>query len=175
MSTTPLFLIASDTQDARELVEALRQREITEAQINLVARSDVELEELPEADLTHESDVINAAKRGSITGAGVGLLAGIGVVAFGPAGLAIGGSALSAAGALAGFSAGGAAFGTWASTMVGVSIPNTDYENFQKAIDAGQILIMVDLESERQASRLRESLLREVPESIEQSRVGAAA
>jgi hypothetical protein len=53
----------------------------------------------------------------------------------------------------------GALFGTWTSTMIGVSIPSKRLKRFEKQIEAGQILLMVDVplwQVERIEARLQE-------------------
>jgi hypothetical protein len=39
----------------------------------------------------------------------------------------------------------GAALGAWAASMVGASVPNSKLRQFQRDIDAGKVLLMVDV------------------------------
>jgi hypothetical protein len=39
----------------------------------------------------------------------------------------------------------GAIFGAWVSSMIGISTPSKRLERFEKAIEDGQILLMVDV------------------------------
>jgi len=46
---------------------------------------------------------------------------------------------------------GGALFGGWAATLVGVSTPNSHLKEFEKDIEEGKILLMVDIPVQRVA------------------------
>ena len=85
-----------------------------------------------------------AAKRGAATGGVMGLLGGIVAVTAPPAGLTLGGGAILAGTAL------GTALGTWFSTLVGVSVPNQDVEEYRDRIERGEFMIIVDCEPEQQ-------------------------
>ncbi len=58
----------------------------------------------------------------------------------------------------------GAVFGAWASSLVAMSVPNTRLKPFQKAIDAGKILLMVDLPTSR-IEEVQELVHRRHPEA----------
>jgi hypothetical protein len=45
----------------------------------------------------------------------------------------------------------GALFGTWASLLVGLGVPNTRLQRFQQELEAGKILLMVDVPPNRVA------------------------
>jgi hypothetical protein len=44
---------------------------------------------------------------------------------------------------------GGALFGAWTASLVGSSVPNTELERYQADIEAGRILLMVDVPAAR--------------------------
>jgi hypothetical protein len=48
-------------------------------------------------------------------------------------------------GALVGMTLFGAGFGAWMSSMVGVGLPSSRIEQYEKAIAAGELLIMIDV------------------------------
>jgi len=58
----------------------------------------------------------------------------------------------------------GAVFGAWAASLVAMSVPNTRLKPFQKAIDAGKILLMVDLPTSR-IEEVQELVSRRHPEA----------
>jgi hypothetical protein len=100
------------------------------------------------------SDVVRSAEMGLIVGGGVGGLLGALVAVHYPIvgyepqwGIA---GALAIAGAL---------FGVWTSTMIGISIPSKRLARFTPQIEAGRILLMVDVpmwQVEAVEARLRE-------------------
>ncbi|MEX1034097.1 MAG: hypothetical protein WDZ30_12100 [Cellvibrionaceae bacterium] len=158
--THQLCFLAPDIDKAKMIIADLREAGYPDEKLNVVANHSVPLEDVPEADLRHGSDLVNAAKRGAATGGSVGALAGLLFVAFPPAGLALGG------GAIIGGAVAGAGFGVWASTLVGVSIPNTKIEEYQEAIDQGQVLIIVDTINHQEAERVQDIVRRHHPEAV---------
>jgi hypothetical protein len=93
--------------------------------------------------LAQRSDLIPALEKGVAAGGLTGLLAGALAVTFPPAGLVLGG------GAVLGMAAFGAGFGAWMASMVGVDLPSSRLEKFESAIQAGQLLMMVDVQHHR--------------------------
>jgi len=138
-----LYLLLPDVPTAGKVVDELLLAHIEWKHIHLLAREGTPLEALPEATLSQKSDLVPALQRGIGAGAATGLLAGLVAVAFPPAGLTIAGGAVAAT-ALA-----GAGFGAIMSTIVGVGLPSTRLERFQDAINAGQLLMIVDLPRDR--------------------------
>jgi len=94
---------------------------------------------LPEANLLQESDFIPAVERGVAIGGATGILAGIAAVALPGVGLVLGG------GAILGIGLAGAGVGAWISGMIGISVPSSRLQEFEKAIDEGSLLMMVDV------------------------------
>ncbi|HXH02609.1 MAG TPA: DUF1269 domain-containing protein [Candidatus Competibacteraceae bacterium] len=140
-----LYFLVPDVDSARKIVDELLLARIEERHIHIVAKDHTALEQahLPEAGLFEESDFVPALERGLAVGGATGLLAGITAVTFPPAGLVLGGGAILATSLL------GAGLGAWVASMIGVSVPNTQLDQFQHAIDAGQLLMMVDVPKAR--------------------------
>lgn len=140
-----LYFLVPSVETAKQIVEELLLARIEERHIHIVARDHHALEEanLPEAGLIQESDFIPALERGVAVGGVTGLVAGIAAVTFPPAGLVLGG------GAILGMSLLGAGLGAWISSMIGVSVPNTQLKKFEEAIEAGQLLMLVDVPKNR--------------------------
>ncbi|TDG15982.1 DUF1269 domain-containing protein [Seongchinamella unica] len=137
------FFFARDFESAKHIIEDLKSFGVAEEDLHVIANDGVVLEPLPEPDITHRSDVIDAAKRGAATGGAMGLLGGIVAVTVPPVGLTLGGGAILAGTAL------GTALGTWFSTLVGVSVPNQDVEDYRHRIDRGELMIIVDCEPDQ--------------------------
>lgn len=141
---TRLYFLVPDENSAKKVVDVLRSQKIDKNNIHAVAKKQKYplAEGIPDADLRQTSDVVNAAKRGATLGGAAGLFAGLAAVAVTPLGL------IAAGGAVVGMSLAGATAATWTSTMIGISVPNTDLQAFQSAIDDGKILMLVDVDHE---------------------------
>lgn len=139
------FFFAPDFDAARSMIDDLRDFGISEDELHVIANDEAVLEPLPEPAITHRSDIVDAAKRGAATGGVIGLLGSIVAVTVPAAGLTLGGGAILAGTAL------GTALGTWFSTLVGVSVPNQDVEDYRHRIERGEFMIIVDCEPEEQS------------------------
>jgi hypothetical protein len=148
-----LFFFVPEADAAKRVIENIEKFGIDEADLHVIARDDVKMEPLPEPDLQHRSDVVDAAKRGAVTGGTIGLIGSVVAVTLPAAGLTLGGGAILAGTAL------GTALGTWFSTLVGVSVPNQDVDEYRNRIERGELMIIVDCEGET-LKRLQ-SLMRE--------------
>lgn len=138
-----IYFLVPTVAEARAIVDELLLARIEERHLHVVAREGTALEDLPEAKVAQSSDLVPALQRGVAAGGLAGLLAGALAVTFPPAGLVLGG------GALLGLTAFGAGFGAWMSSMVGVGLPNSRIEEYQQAIEGGQLLLMVDVHRDR--------------------------
>lgn len=139
-----LYFLLPDVDAARRVVEDLLIRRVEERRIHLVARSGTPLEDLPEANLAQKTDLIPSIERGVAIGGATGAIAGLIAIAIPPAGLILGGGAILA------LAVTGAGFGAWASSMFGISIPNSQIKQFEEAIEQGNILMMVDVPKQQQ-------------------------
>ena len=143
-----IYFLVDSLSSANSVVDHLKQHGVAESSIGVISHQDnIELTNLPEADLTEESDVTNALQRGAATGAATGLAAGLVAAAFPPSGLVIGGMALL------GITGAGAAVGAWSASLIGISEQHPLVEQFQTRIDSGSILIVSDVE-EDEADRI---------------------
>lgn len=126
--------------EAEAAVRAVREAGIENADVSLVARGDIELQALPEHQKEAPTDFKHAAMRGAGIGGATGLLAGLVAVAVPPLGLTLAGVALT--------TLGGAAVGTWASSLVGASLPDPVRRKFEGEIESGRVLVIIDAEGE---------------------------
>jgi hypothetical protein len=136
-----LYFLVPTVESAAQIVAELRQEGIEERHIHIVAKDHTPLEQahLPEASVLEESDFIHAVEKGLGVGGVTGVLAGIAAVTFPPAGLVLGGGAILATGLL------GAGIGALASSIIGTSVPNPDLQRFERALEEGQLLMLVDV------------------------------
>ncbi|MEE4360716.1 MAG: hypothetical protein V2I63_04235 [Pseudomonadales bacterium] len=142
---TRLYFLVPDEDMARNIVSNLRALDLPEDAVLAVAhRERYPLEGLPEAGITARTDIVNAAKKGVSIGGAAGLVAGLVAASLPPSGLVLAGGAL-----VGGLTAAGAAFGTWSATLVGIGATNAELEAFEDALEAGQILMLVDVEESR--------------------------
>lgn len=125
-----------DVAAAARAVQAAREAGVGEDCIALVARSDIELESIPNQHKEADTDFVPAAIRGAGWGGAAGLLAGLVAVVATPLGLTLAGAAVT--GLV------GALVGTWASALVGSTLPDPVRQKFHDEIEAGRVLLVVD-------------------------------
>jgi hypothetical protein len=128
---------------ARTVVDELLLKRIASEHIHVIAREGTDLGDLPEAGLFQKSDFIPAIGRGLAVGGITGILMGAAMASFPVAEFNLGYAAILSA-ALA-----GAAIGAWVSSMIGVDVPNRQIHQFEQAINAGKILMMIDIPTTR--------------------------
>jgi hypothetical protein len=129
----------------RAAITTLRQNDIDEKCISLIARSDIQLEKVPDHFLDASKDFVPAIGRGAAIGGVTGLFAGIIAMAIPPLGIAMAGSALLA------FFGGGAMLGAWTSALVGASVPDATRRKFEDEIKAGRTLLVIDSSGDNDA------------------------
>ncbi len=134
---------------ASSAVAIARATGIEDANISLYAREDIELEMLPDDHVDASRDTIPAAARGVLEGGSIGLLAGLGAVAFPALGVTIAGAGLLAAL--------GGAIGGWAAALAGSAVPNEVRRRFEAEIARGRILVVLD--SDKESLRQAETAL----------------
>lgn len=143
MKTRHVFS-TQDVAQARSAVAAIRELGIGVDDISLVARSNIELERIPDAFKEADSDFLPSAMRGMGIGGATGLLAGVAAVVFTPIGITLAGAA--AIGAM------GALVGGWSSALMGSALPDPVRQRFDDEISAGRVLLLVDADAESQSS-----------------------
>jgi len=129
-----------DLDTAQAVMNAARGAGVHDDDILLVARSDIELEEIPNEFKEADTDLIPAALRGAGYGGAAGLLAGLAAIVITPIGLTLAGAAAAAVA--------GALVGSWASALVGSSLPDPIRRKFDDEIQAGRILVVLDGDKE---------------------------
>ncbi len=137
-----IYFLLPDLETTRTIVDELLLARVEERQIHVLARRDTPLPDLPEATFLQKTDFVPALEQGLAVGGATGMLASLVAVAL-PTGLVLGGGAVLA------MSLFGAGVGAWCSSMIGAGIGSRRLKDFEKAIEAGEILMMVDVRRDR--------------------------
>jgi hypothetical protein len=153
-----LYFLVPNVDSAKQIVDELLLARVEERHIHVIAKEGTPMQDLPEATLAQSSDVVPAFERGLAVGGATGILAGVVAVTFPPAGLVLGG------GAVLGIALAGAGFGALASTMIGVSAPNSRLKKFEEAVEAGELLMLIDVPKDKVA-KIEELIVGHHPEA----------
>lgn len=134
-----LYFTLPDLNSARTVVNELLLKRIDSRHIHVIAREGSDLGDLPEASLFQKSDFIPAVERGLALGGITGILVGMAITSMPFLEITLSGGVILV-GALA-----GAGVGAWVSSMIGVGLRNSQIHQFEQSINAGNILMMVDV------------------------------
>ena len=138
-----IYFLVPDVTTTKRIVDELLLARIEERHIHVIAKSGTPMEDLPEANLLQKSDFIPAVERGLALGGTTGILAGLVAITLPATATMLAGGVLLMA------TLSGAGIGAWAGGMVGVSVGNTRIKQFEKAIEAGQLLLLADVPKSR--------------------------
>ena len=138
-----LYFMLPNLSTANIVFDKLLLNRIDDHHIHIVAKEGTPLGSLPEASLLQKSDFIPAVERGLAVGGATGILAGIAAVTIPSQESAFG------AGIILISSLAGAIIGAWSSGMIGLDVHNSQISHFEKAINNGKLLMMVDIPKER--------------------------
>lgn len=136
-----IYFLAPNIETTHKIVDELRSEGMEDRYIHILAKRDTPMEDMPEASVFEKTDFIPALERGAALGATTGLLAGL-------VGLRLAGFAL-AGGSILGILFFGATIGTIMSGLSGLGIGNSRVKQYTDAIEAGELLIMLDIPKER--------------------------
>jgi hypothetical protein len=135
MKTRHVF--STDDIYAAELaVDALRQAGLSDDNISLIARRDIELSQIPDDQRNTSDDFGRGGVKGMFAGGGSGLLVGLVAIGVPPLGLTLAGAAVMAVT--------GAAVGGWVGMLAGTAAPGPVRRKFEDEIVAGHVLVVVD-------------------------------
>jgi hypothetical protein len=151
MSTNPRSTIVglfADRSDAQRAVNELRRANFREDQIGILIRGEhhgIPPAEVPSADAATHSKITEGAAIGAATGAGIGTLWALGIVAgalpaIGP--VVAGGIFMS----IIASASGAAAVGTVVGALVGLGIPEEEARYYDIEFAAGRTLVTVNPE-----------------------------
>lgn len=149
-----LYFMIPNIESATEIVKALQAQGVANEGIHVIVKDDDSLQDklaltqLLEPSIFEKTDILHALIRGAIIGAAVGLIAGFLIVQFPPEEFMLG------PGTIAAFTAFGAIFGAWSSSLIGISVPNPLFEKLERAVEAGGIMMLVDIPKEKEVGLL---------------------
>ena len=128
--------------------------------MHFLARRGTDLGELHEASYLHKTDTVHAAFLGLVIGGLMGVVTGLILVNFPPAGATV------QLGAVLVTAIVGAVLGTWVSSMVGLQVPNSRLKGFDADLQQGKVLLMLDVPAGRY-EQVRDIIARTHPEATD--------
>lgn len=134
-----LYFMVPSVASARIIRDELLLARIEDRHIHVLAKDGLPLDGLHEASILQKTDFVHGAETGLVVGGGIGILAGMAAILFPPAGADLQLVTVLVTALV------GAAFGAWVSSMIASSIPNSRLKTFEAGIDAGRVLMMVDV------------------------------
>ena len=138
-----IYFVLPDADTAHEVEKALLLAHIDDRHMHFLAQDESGLSDLPLADFSQRSDIIPGMEHGLLIGGLAGAALGAIYALLPSLGFA------SGTGMVLVLTIVGAIMGVWISGMIGISAPNSRLKRFQKALEKGQILLMVDVPKDR--------------------------
>lgn len=136
-----LCFLVPDADSAHGIVNDIRGLGIHDSDIYVVANEDTPLGDLPDAGRIEESDFYPQLERGLAMGGTIGIVGGL--IAMRVAGTVFGGGAVLLFGLI------GAGFNALLASVAGSAFPNSRLTEFEKAVESGHVLVMVDVPRNR--------------------------
>lgn len=152
-----LYFILPDVESARRTADDLLLARVDDRHMRFLAKRGTELEPLHEAGYLDKTDIVHGVAVGLALGALLGALAGAAVVAWE-------GMTTQLVAVLIGMLV-GAPFGAWAASMAGAAVPNSRLAQFAGDIEAGRVLMMVDVPP-RRVEEITELVTSRHPEAV---------
>src|SRR3982750_3847634 len=115
MKTRQVFS-TPDLAAAKAAMSAARMAGVDDEDISLIARADIEMQDIPSDRIDVSNDMVPAALRGAAMGGGLGLVGGLVAIAIPPVGITLAGAGLMAVV--------GAAVGNWGAGLMGLRVEN---------------------------------------------------
>jgi hypothetical protein len=153
-----LYFLLPDVAAARHTVDDLLLARVEDRHMHVLARRGTDLGELHEASPLQKTDLVHGAEIGLVIGGLGGFLLGVFVVLTPPEGLTLELAVVLAT------TLGGALLGAWIASLVGAAVPNSRLKRFDADIEAGRVLLMVDVRRSR-IEEIRELVHRRHPEA----------
>ena len=155
-----LYFLLPDVAAAQQTANELLLARIEWRHLHVLARPGTDLGELHEANPLQKSDLLHGAETGIVAGGLCGIAVGIFVVLTPPEGVVLHLATVLATGL------GGALLGAWIGSLVGAGIPNSRLRAFEREIETGKVLLMVDVPFSR-VEEIREVVRRRHPEAAD--------
>ena len=134
-----LYFVLPDVGSAKRTADDLLLARVDDRRMRFLAKRGTDLDPLNEAGYLDKTDIVHAAAVGLGLGAAIGALTGAILVAYPPEGM---NPQLVAV--LIGMLV-GAPLGAWTASMAGAAVPNSRLRQFDADIEAGRVLLMVDV------------------------------
>ena len=145
-----LYYLCPDLPSARKLADDLLLARIEDRRMHFLGKRGTDYGDLHEASVLQKTGIVHGAETGLALGGLLGAAIGGGLVLF-----PLGNGAMEPVTILIAALA-GALIGAWIASMAGTQIGNSRLKKFERAIEAGNILLMVDV------SMLRVAQIREL-------------
>jgi hypothetical protein len=155
-----MYVTLPDVASARQLANDLLLARVEDKHMHFLARRGTDLGELHEASYLQKTDTVHGAFTGFVVGGVLGVLVGVVLVNFPPGGVSLQLVAVLVAAVI------GAIFGTWVASMVGLQVPNSRLKGFEKDIEEGKILLMLDVPAGR-SKEVHDVIARTHPEAMD--------
>ncbi len=155
-----MYVTLPDVASAKQLCNDLLLARIEDRRMRFLARRGTDLDGLHEASYFHKTDAIHGAFIGLVVGGALGAALGAVLVSYPPEGMSL------EMGVVLLCALAGAALGVWVATMVGLQVPNSRLKPFEADLQAGRILLILDVPSSRY-EEVREIIARKHPEAVD--------
>lgn len=138
-----LYILLPDVDTACKVEDELLLARIPERDMHFLSKRGTNMRNLHQASVLQKTDLLHSMAIGLGAGAGAGLVMGLFAYMFPEL------SSRFGAGLVAIVTLVGAGFGIWASGLIGASTPNYKLKEYQKSMDEGHVLLMVDVPKHR--------------------------
>lgn len=134
-----LYFMLPNVAEARVMQDELLIAHVELRHMHFYAKEDTLPKDMPEANLVQRTDLIHGAETGVMIGAFSGLIAGSLFMIFPPEQISLSIMILLVSTVF------GAILGSWASARSSSEIPNSKLMRFRTGVEAGQVLLMLDV------------------------------
>jgi uncharacterized membrane protein YeaQ/YmgE (transglycosylase-associated protein family) len=155
-----MYVTLPDVASARQLANDLLLARIEDKYMHFLARRGTDLGELHQASYLQKTDTVHGATVGFVIGGLMGVIVGLLLLQFPPAGVQLQFVTVLIAAVV------GAVLGTWVASMVGLQVPNSRLKNFDHDIQEGKILLILDVPAGRY-EEVRAIIARTHPEATD--------
>lgn len=154
-----LYFLLPDVESAKRTADDLLLARVDDRHMRFLSRRGTAFEPLHEAGYLDKTDLVHGAVVGLALGGLIGALAGALVVAYPPEGMSP-----KLVAVLIGMLA-GAPLGAWMASMAAAAVPNSRLKQFHDDIEAGRVLMMVDVPL-RRVAEITELVVSRHPEAM---------
>jgi uncharacterized membrane protein YeaQ/YmgE (transglycosylase-associated protein family) len=154
-----LYFLLPDVESAKRTADDLLLARVDDRHMRFLSKRGTALDPLHEAGYLDKTDMVHGAVVGLALGGIIGALAGALVVAYPPDGISP-----KLVAVLIGMLV-GAPLGAWVASMVGAAVPNSRLKQFHADLDAGRVLMMVDVPL-RRVAEISELVVSRHPEAM---------